>query len=264
MTIEHILVGIDDSAPSSAALEWAAQRATDTGRELTIAHVIDDEWSTIGWGARADARLRADLLLQRCAASVRALQPRLLVNVSILYGSPIPELASAAETAALVVLGTHKTGYLRGRAFGSRSLQLAAIAPVSVAVVPESSRSRRRGIVAGIGPHDADGSVLTFAAAEAERTGAKLTLVHSLDTTTATHTPVPDYASTGVHAFALSSTPTRTRFVQKPPSAALLDAALNAELLIIGNSSRDGALGPIGYDILLNITAPTVIVQTVR
>ena len=50
----------------------------------------------------------------------------------------------------MIAVGTHKTGFIHGKVFGSRSLQLAAAAHSPVAIVPQTSRRDGQGIVVGI------------------------------------------------------------------------------------------------------------------
>ncbi|GAA1640056.1 hypothetical protein GCM10009733_041450 [Nonomuraea maheshkhaliensis] len=62
-----IIVGVDGSAPSRAAVEWAADDAARMGLPLRIVHVMDTSWYLVG--RRPDAAL-PDALLTTSSAAV--------------------------------------------------------------------------------------------------------------------------------------------------------------------------------------------------
>lgn len=57
----------------------------------------------------------------------------------------------------------------------------------------------------------------------------------------------------------------RSRVVRRPAGAALNELARSAELLVIGDSRRAhaqlGSLGAVAYDVLLNLSSPTIVVH---
>ena len=175
----NILVGIDGSSPSRAAVRWALTRAAATGSAVTLVQVLDDEWGTIGAEMLAEVERGARRLVDAEADYARSLMPDVPITVTRLRGDPMIELAIASLDAELVVVGTHKTGFLHGRAFGSRSLQLAASAHSPVAVIPEAFSSAGRGIVVGIDDSSASHAAVAFGADEAERSGHELVLVRA-------------------------------------------------------------------------------------
>src|SRR5665647_3800082 len=69
------------------------------------------------------------------------------------------QIAGLVGADDMIVVGTHKTGYLHGRSLGTKSIVVASIAPCTVVVVPEETSSTRRGVVIGVAPgeywHDA-------------------------------------------------------------------------------------------------------------
>lgn len=71
--------------------------------------------------------------------------PTVTVRTDLRQRNVIEELSSAAVSADLVVVGTHKTGVIQGRSIGSRSLRIAGEAHLAVVVVPESSPATQTG-----------------------------------------------------------------------------------------------------------------------
>ena len=283
VTVERIIVGVDGSVPSRAAIRWSVERARKHTTGVTLVHVMDDEWGAIGSQLIAEAKQGSVDRLESAVRFARDLDPDIEITAELLYGSPMWLLAQLSDETSLVVVGTHKTGFHYGRAFGSRSLQLASMAKGSVAVIPESAVRLRRGVVVGVDETTAGRHALLVAAQEAERNGSELTLVRALDIS------APDYlddehrrdwqerhdaVAHRAVADALSRVQdlhprlsTRSRIVRRPAGIALNEISRAAELLVVGSSRRSGfdetnGLGSVAYDVLLNLAAPTMIVHT--
>lgn len=279
MDIHKIVVGVDGSAPSRAAVTWACGEAAALDVALTVAHVVDDDWSTIGSWMLEELRADAARLVERESESARKLAPELTVDALVLHGRPIAELARLSHANTLLVVGTHKSGFHYGRASGAKSLQLANLAAGPIAVVPESTVRFRNGIVVGVDLSPTGLEAIDLAAAEAARRGAELTLVRAstgatpselLDDERQDWRARIDQTARRVLASGLErarktcpDATIRSRVVRRPAGAALNEAARTAELLVIGASrrhERPGSLGSVAYDVLLNLTSPVVVV----
>ncbi|HEY5223506.1 MAG TPA: universal stress protein [Microbacteriaceae bacterium] len=117
--------------------------------------------------------------LEAEAKYARALAPGIVVHTRLLHGSLMRELAATSQSADLVVVGTHETGFVNGKVFGSRSLVLAATARAPVAIIPQTSPRDGRGVVVGVDDSAASRVAIRFAAREAERAQESLTLLHA-------------------------------------------------------------------------------------
>lgn len=279
-----IVVGVDGSGPSREAVRWSARRCATTGDSLELIVVLDDEWGSVGVDMLPELEISARRQVGLEADVARDLSPSTPVSVRVIHGDPIYELIAASHDAGLLAVGTHKTGFIRGRVFGSRSLHLAASARCPVAIIPESSRRSRSGVVAGVSDGAVGDAVVTFATLEAKRARTDLILLRSRETTRA---PVFDLvgASGGRSAtvdgrMAMDTIlaagreralacgdgiVVRSREVDGRAAEALVRAGEAAQLLVIGSSRRSGAdrytLGHVAHDVLLNITGPTVVVH---
>jgi nucleotide-binding universal stress UspA family protein len=274
-----ILVGVDGSSACRAAIRWAVLRAASVQSRVELVHVVDDEWGMVGEQSISELHPSAYALVEADAAFARSVDATVAVTTRVLLGDPMVELGVASRAVDLVVVGTHKTGFLHGRAFGSRSLQLAATAWCPVAVIPEGSSAERHGIVAGIDDSDAARAAVRFAATEAHRVHEELILLRAW--TSVTHGSGEDDEATqqrardtrdvlGSESVTLARDVgdgilVRTRTLRRPAAEALVDAGMSAELLVIGSSRRHGArmsaLGPVSHDVLLNIAGPTLVVH---
>ncbi|WP_172592285.1 universal stress protein [Subtercola boreus] len=271
-----ILVGINDTAPSIAAANWALERARSTLDRIVIVHVLNDVDA-----ANSVARDHALAFLAKQAISLRISAPETQVTTELLIGNPLEELTTAASAATLLVIGTHKTGFVQGRVFGSKYIQLAATTPIPLAVIPmPANRGGRAGVVVGLSDSRSTAVTLDFAIKEARRTLSSITLVHSW---TLPNMPgevfrdggrrefeysliaekLLDHAKTHIHTVA-PDVPVRTRSLRRPPAEGLLDAAGTALLLVLGRTAPGpaggGVLGATVHDVLVNLTTATMIV----
>ncbi|HEY2643279.1 MAG TPA: universal stress protein [Galbitalea sp.] len=252
MMFHAIGVGIDGSAASRFAVEWATQHAVRENSALTLLHVSSGPGRS---SAETDSLIATELQF------ARSITPTVEPTVEIMAGDSVRALAEAADRFDVVVIGTHKTGFLRGRAFGSIGPRLAAIAPVPLAVIPAPSGRTRRGIVVGIDDDLRSLPAVRMAARDAAATAAELTVIHAQRT----HGESQLGAALRIVGGEFPELPVFTREVVGDASEILINAATTAECLYIGGSdSRDGGLGPVGYDVLLNIAGPTILVPMQR
>jgi nucleotide-binding universal stress UspA family protein len=265
MTMRYV-VGFDGSGPSEAALAWTIHRTRQEPAPIVLVHVAEGDDGSMGKEYEdLTARHGAAMLSQRIDA-LRHSHPELTVEGLALEGSVAWELAGAAESADLLVVGTHKTGFLHGRALGSRSVQIAAAAPSSVAVIPEMDLRFRRGVVAGVDRVETAAAVAGFAADEAAARSDELSLMEAVATTT----PVQDEAPLAVALVAAHqrhpALVIRSRTSTRPAAEALLDASRDKALLVLGPGSLDPRRSPIGsvlHDVLLNLNAPVIVARPV-
>lgn len=278
MTGKTLLIGIDGTESSRAALRWAMKRALAIGAGVTLVRVIDDEWTTIGARMLDELDEDARHLLEREAQYARSLASEVAVQTRVLHGNVMQELTAASDEVEMVVVGTHKTGFINGKVFGSRSLQLAAAARTPVAIIPQGSPRDGRGVVAGVDESAAGRLATRLAAQEAERTRQTLTLIRAftvpqLENDDAQRELVQHgeaRASTALSAaaaLAAETAPTvevKTRSVRRPAAEALVEAGATAGLLVIGNSRREESntmVGSVSHDVLINLTGPTIVVH---
>ena len=263
--VEHIIVGIDDSGPSRAALRWALLRAESTDAEVVLEHVVDDEWGQLGADYAQQETREGDRLL---AEIQRQLVPAGRdVTVTLTHGSPAWTLAREAPPEALLVVGSHKTGYLRGRVLGTRSIVIASVARCTVVVVPEDNLSHRHGVVVGVAAGPQSNAAIVAGAREAKRLTQELSLIHvapdASESAAAAHEVLARAAE-----LAASTAPEitiRRRVFHRHCSTSLLDASRSALLLVLGASRADsdhaGFIGSVTHEVLLNLNAPVMVAR---
>lgn len=266
-----ILVGVDDSGPSRAALVWALKRAREDGTEVCLVHVVDDEWGQAGPQVAAAESADGARMLADAMRYARETVPSTTLTEHLVHGSPAWTLAELAAPDDLIVVGTHKTGYLHGRVLGSRSIVVASVAPCTVAVVPDTPMSGRHGVIVGVGPGVAWRAAVTTGALEAQTLGQELSLITALPGYTDEAAVEGRAVLAAASALAIETAPNievRSRLSRRQPVEALLDASRSASLLVLGASRRSperaGFVGSVTHDVLLNINAPVLVARPIE
>lgn len=258
-----ILVGIDGSIASRAAIAWAIARAGALGYDVTLLTVVDDEWGTISDRDLRELRSDAERLAARELEYARQVAGGVPISAAVDVGAPMLELASFASEFEVVAIGSHKTGSFHGQALGARGLQLAAIAPVPIAIIPSSSANGRSGVIVGAGNAPGWIHAVRFAIREAARMDESLTVIRS-------DRGIPfDEHSLRVLLDAAdaadAAVDVELRRTSTPAGEALASASRRAVLTVSGRPTEPGAHGyrPLGRtnnDLLMNAGGPVVIV----
>jgi nucleotide-binding universal stress UspA family protein len=119
---QKIVVGIDGSAPSLEALDWAAGQAALAHSPLEIVATWD--WPlTYGWAVPLPAEYNPEesvhQTLEEAADGVRAKYPDIEITTKALQGHPAPVLVEASKGAKLLVVGSRGHGEFVGMLLGS-------------------------------------------------------------------------------------------------------------------------------------------------
>ena len=140
--LRHVVVGVNRSDEAGAALAAARKLARRTGARLTAVAVVDDRLpATVAPAGMAIELAQWDELV----SANRARTEELIASVTgqsdgtegeIRVGDPADELASAAEDADLLVIGSRHWGPLSRLVIGSTGEELVRHAPCSLLVVP--------------------------------------------------------------------------------------------------------------------------------
>ncbi|MCU1446776.1 universal stress protein [Cryobacterium sp.] len=263
-------IGVDGSGPSRAALRWGVRRAAERTAAVVLVNTVDDEWGLVGRDAAADAERQARELLVEESERVQALHTGVPLSTRIVHGGTAWELARLPQPEDLLIVGTHKTGFLRGRVLGSRSVQIASAARCSVAIVPDTTLESRHDVVVGVDGSDGCIAAVRIGAQEADRLDQDLLLVYAPPgRSDAVDERNPHTARLLMSAAAVATATAdritvRRRVAHRDPAEALLDASFDAALLVLGVSARHGdhaLIGSVTHDVLMNINVPVLIAR---
>ena len=285
---EQVVVGVDGSSTSALALKWAAEEAGDRGWSL-IALLA---WDLLDQH-HADLRRRFDPEYDEGAAKealsfhVRAAlgeSAATTVELRVICGHPAPSLVEAADGSALLVVGARGLGGVRGALLGSVSQHCLHHARVPVAVVRETATSPNGRIVVGYDGSENAEAALHWAADHALATGRRLDVLHAwhppyidgqpfafstvgYEEFNQTAETILDRGLAKVERWRLPSVPGRV-LVTGGAAGALIDAALDASLVVVGSRGHGGfaglLLGSVSTQVARHAPCPVVVVPALR
>ena len=277
-----IVVGINGSERSEAALAWALQRASHHKIPVIALYAVDDRWVSPDIQYQELVREAGKELLQKAKDSARAQVPDVEVQIELRHGSAGAALREASKEASMVVVGAHDRHWLDGGPLTDRALQVVSASDSPVAVIPPTPDKDRRGVVVGVDGSEESLQAVAVAAAEADRAGDELTVVLALRRPARwleARMPTSGMAETIVEedkvVLAESVAGLRDKYpdlvinqrleTDTEPAKALVNAAREARLLVIGSRGRGAfsrlVLGSTAHAVLLNVPCPTIVTR---
>jgi nucleotide-binding universal stress UspA family protein len=131
-----IVVGVDGSPVTQAAIAWAMREAAATGQPVTAVHAWVDpvSMSPMTQDTAGYSRAREEALTEMLAPWL-AKHPAVDVTLHVVREHSVHALAAAAQGAQLLVVGCHGRGAVRSMMLGSVSHGVLHLATCPVAVV---------------------------------------------------------------------------------------------------------------------------------
>lgn len=262
-----IVVGVDGSTASLAALEWAAHDANLRDIPLTIVHVL----ATVDAAAWVDVPIPADFFEMRDRQGQQIVRDaldaaskwipdtsRVPVRQHMVEGRAVGTLVDLSKDAEMVVVGCRGLSKVEGLILGSVSSGLLHHAHGPVAIVHEgvsgSSRASSAPVVVGVDGSPASESAIEVAFDEASRRGVGLVAVHAWLDHSAT---VPglywdDFRVEAEEILAERLAGWSERYpdvaveriaVESKPAQELITRSESAQLVVVGSHGRGGFAG---------------------
>ena len=283
---DRVVVGVDGSSAAEAAAVWAAQEARARQCGLTLLATVSPALATTGFGPGMPPSLDLIETLQRQAVEVLETTAAKLPHGDVLthveVGSASNALIDASRLAEMVVLGSRGRGGFKGLLLGSVGAQVAAHADCPVAVIRSAPRADARSIVVGIDESPAAQAAVAEAFAMADRHGYELIAVHAWDIpaydlivlpNSTIPVPLADVADDEIRLAAevlagyreeYPNVTVQERLVRAPAAEALLNAATDAAMIVVGTRGHGptvGALlGSVSNAVLHKAQVPVVVV----
>lgn len=279
---ERYIIGVDGSEQSRTALNWGLTRAAQTGAHVELLHVADDSFLSESVAFLSEAQAASEQMLEAEREYARAQGYTGEITGTAVVGHPIAELEEVSKRADLVILGAHAGSKLAGSFFGTRAVKIAAVSHCPVAVVPHVVEGQPKpGIVVGVDGSDAAKKAIAFAAEEASLRGVPLIAVYAWMPPL---TPGLEYLwseelvesqrASAEEAIAIGTAGLAGRYpdlqierkiVQSPPVAALLQAAEEADTIVVGSRGRGGLsrllLGSVSHGVLQSLPRTTIVTR---
>ena len=275
---EKVVLAVDGGSASDAGIAWVIERSKSVPLDVEVTGVLDS--GVAPPGSPLENRSPIHDAVDRAAARITAGSPGTKVTEIIRRGVPAKSLIAASAHADLLVLGTNKTSRLARIIHGTLPLRVAGRARCVTVVVPMDWRPRGFGVVVGWEDDGTADVALEFAAREAERLGMELTIVHAFSMAPALG--ADEAGAEIVHEELLEARrqalvsvaqkvradypgiEVRERFEPRSASLALVHAAAEAQLLVVGTHGRGALggliLGSVSHDVLMNMPAPIGVV----
>ncbi|MFI7707457.1 universal stress protein [Nonomuraea sp. NPDC049480] len=269
----HIAVGVDGSAPATAAVEWAAADAQRRELALRIVHVCEQRPHSDGIEYCAGA-------LEAAADRARELTGIVKVTTELLSGNVIKDLTAESESADSLVLGSRGLGGFAGMVVGSVGLAVAGHAAGTVVIVRAPAVVRYDTVVVGYDGSGHSEAAMAYAVEQARARKARLHVVFAWR--------VPMYSPYAVTYNSLIEAAMQDAMraahervepwrVRNPdvdisdeqrcahPVTALIEAARSADLVVVGSRGMSGLasalLGSVSHGVLHHVTCPVAIVR---
>ncbi|WP_329282259.1 universal stress protein [Streptomyces sp. NBC_01451] len=263
-----VVAGVDRSARSRIAADWAAHEALSHGLPLRVVHVTPLH----GLDAPELWPYRPEGVATRVAAELVAAHPALRVESVRLAGAAAPALRFQSRDAEMIVLGARGEGGRAGLSLGSTALSVAGGAVCPVVLVPSGLAGTGRGrrpdkVTLAVDARDPADGAIGFAFDTARTRGLRLHVLHAgpppageTGPTPCSHSVPAVFAARADREMTLLSEalrPWRDKYphvrvledvVLFDPAEALVRTSGNAELLVVGRGTGSG-LGSVAYTV---------------
>ena len=275
-----VVVGVDGSDASLAAVRYAGTDAADTGRPLLLVGVVDDPTCHAPNPSSYSDADHDWALLDHLGEEAAREHPGLRVRRAVEFDNPVRCLLAHSRRADRLVVGRRGLGAFPGIMLGSTSTDLAARSDRPVIIVPagwQRDEARDQRIVVGADLDDPEHAALRFAFEEAQRRGAALDVVHVIDVAPVLGWDTVLAGPTYRHPEAVGDQhledvvePFQAQFPTVPvvlcdqrgnPATVLLHRSHRAQLLVIGRRFPSG-LGSTSRAVLRYAELPLAVVPS--
>ncbi|MFE0038731.1 universal stress protein [Streptomyces sp. NPDC059015] len=281
-----IVVGVDGSDGSLAAVDWAADEAALRGAPLRLVYAT--QWIAHQLQAvrmsHEDRAGEAEGVLGAMEERVRSRRPELVTTSEEIEDSPTTVLLEAASRADALVVGSHGLGGVGGFIIGSVGQEVVAGAEEPVVLVRPDYREApsgspagaRRRVVLGLDVTDARDELMEFAFDHAARRDAPLHVLHGWHAPFFHRHRAAGDADSGVEAemasaLAQAVRPFRDKFptvevteesAPGRPAGQLVEAAADARLVVVGRrrTASGSHIGSITHAVIHHAACPVAVV----
>jgi len=271
-----VVAGYDGSPGSECALSWAARDARSRGIALTVCHAWAPGFAPLPSDAAVVAaeRQNGERILADGVRRASDLMGAGEVRQLLVFGQATAVLCERSHDADEIVLGCRGRGGIAGTLLGSVSWQVAAHARCPVVVVRGRWRSvgdyTTRPVVVGVDGSASADAALGFGFAQARLRGVPLLAVCALADAPGSLGGYLGLQAEFEQAIARHEkkhpeVPVLRHVAQGGARDALLAAANDAQLLVVGSRGRGGVtgmlLGSVSQAVLHHAACPVAVVH---
>jgi nucleotide-binding universal stress UspA family protein len=284
-----VLVGVDGSPESDAALRWAAEEAVMRRCPVTLMHVVAPiivTWpiESVVMSYSEWQEENAKYVVEQAEETFRdALDSSWTppIRVQLRHDGIVTELTRASDSAQLLVIGSRGLGPVGGALLGAVSRALLQHAKCPVVVTKEGvprKPDRTLPILLGVDGSPASEAAIAFAFAEASRRHVELVALHAWSDVAVFPILGLDWHKHEQEGHEILAerlagwqeqypdVHVRRRIVCDKPARWLLDEAKQAQLVVVGSRGRGGIasmlLGSVSTAVAESATTPVAVVRS--
>jgi nucleotide-binding universal stress UspA family protein len=279
-----ILLGVDGSAASDAAIRWSVQEAVMRRQPIELLHVVAQTLISSADGPTITQwqidRARQILDRSREIAEKVVGSTPLDIHTQMKYASVVATLVDASTNAWMIVVGSRGLDAVEGRLLGSVSSRLIHHANCPVAIVHDDDSAQEQiredaPVLVGIDGSPASEAATALAFDEASRRGVPLVALHAWSDVGVFPILGMDsrkYRDEGEEALAerlaewhdrYPDVRVQRRLVCDVPARWLIDESKSAQLVIVGSRGRGGPpekhLGSVSYAVAHSARVPVIV-----
>ena len=262
-----VVLGLDAASTAVSMVEWAAQEAIARGGALQIVTCSAVSCSAVRCTAR-----QGPALIEAVAAT-RITHPLLTIEETTVRLCAQNELVDAAASADLLIVGEPYLGITTRRLFASTSGSAARRRSCPVIALRGQQRQPIRRMVVGIDDSNAGATALDWAADEADRHGAELTIIHAWQRNGQSLRSVDRDRDKGQDVLDDAVDRCTTRMgravsgvlIDGPAAQALVAASMDADLIAVGSRGSSGfknmLFGSVARFVLERADCPVAVIH---
>lgn len=282
-----IVVGVDGSPASNAAVGWGARAAAMRNLPVHLVHVVRADaatWPPIPypdtWGAWQEDEGRK-IIAEAVRIAAEAADAKLKINSELVFSTPVPTMVELSAEAEMVVVGSSGHGALARGLLGSVSSSLVRRAGCPVAVIhdvdPSVAQSRSAPVLVGIDGSPVSELATAVAFDEASRRGVEVIALHAWSDIAVVELPGLDWLAVQAEA-ELCLAERLAGWQERYPDVAvhrvvacdrparqLIERSASAQVVVVGSHGRGGfagmLLGSVSNSVLHSVRAPVVVAR---
>jgi nucleotide-binding universal stress UspA family protein len=281
-----ILVGIDGSSASNAAVCWAAREAAMRNRPLTLVHTLKTFVPTfpqipmpsgVAVWQEDDGRKVLEHAVKIAEDAVQT-DGKIEITSHLKSSPPVPTLVEMSQDAEMIVVGSNGRGAVGRALLGSVSSGVVRSARCPVAVVrdedPPMPRPAQAPVLVGIDCSPASELAVAIAFDEASRRGVGLTALHAWSDVAVYALAGLDWISEAERSLAEYLAGWQERYPDVTvrrvvaidhPARQLIGESESAQLVVVGSHGRGGltgmVLGSVSNAVVHSVRTPVIVAR---